>query len=62
MDTVIEMSDEEKIQKKFFNPQTYTMAEALSLPNNMRLSLDPVQIKSVSVIINCFVVCLSMYK
>lgn len=45
-----------KIRNDFFNPTTYTMADASSLANNIRLSLGPVQVKSVSVNIICVVV------
>lgn len=58
MDIVFQMTEEEKkIRNDFFNPTTNTMADASSLSNNMRLSLDPVQVKSVGVNIICVVVC-----
>uniref|UniRef100_K1QSU8 Uncharacterized protein n=1 Tax=Magallana gigas TaxID=29159 RepID=K1QSU8_MAGGI len=36
-----------KNQKDFFNPKTYNMADASSLANSTRLSLSPVQVKSI---------------
>lgn len=63
MDTSFELTEEEKkIRNDFFNPKTYNMADASSLANSTRLSLGPVQVKSVSVNIICVNVCLSMYK
>lgn len=43
MGTVFKMTHKEKkAELIFFNPQTFTMAEASSLANNMRHSLGPV--------------------
>lgn len=64
MGTVFKMTHKEKKSRIdfFFNPQTFTMAEASSLANNMRHSLGPVSVKMISVNIICIVVCLSTYN
>lgn len=63
MGTVFKMTHKEKkAELIFFNPQTFTMAEASSLANNMRHSLGPVSVKMISVNIICIVVCLSTYN
>ncbi|XP_052694446.1 uncharacterized protein LOC128172731 [Crassostrea angulata] len=48
MDTSFELTKEEKqIRNYFFNPTTYNMADASSFANSTRLSLGPVQVKSI---------------